>query len=64
MRLTGAFLKLIRLPNLFFIALTQVLFQYCIYRSLYKDSLPANDTTHFILLSLLLYLLLPPVISS
>ena len=50
MRLIAAFLKMIRLPNLFFIALTQVLFQYCIYHSLYKDSLPANDTMHFILL--------------
>jgi 4-hydroxybenzoate polyprenyltransferase len=30
MRLLGAFLKLIRLPNLFFIVLTQFLFYYCI----------------------------------
>ena len=52
MRLIGAFLKLIRLPNLFFIALTQALFQYCIYHSLYKNSVPANDTSHFILLVL------------
>ena len=50
MRLTAAFLKMIRLSNLFFIALTQVLFQYCIYHKLYKDSIPAGDTTHFILL--------------
>lgn len=50
MQLTAAFLKLIRLPNLFFIALTQSLFQFCIYHPLYSDSIPANDTTHFILL--------------
>lgn len=50
MRLTTAFLKMIRLPNLFFIALTQVLFQYCIYQRLYKEVIPANDTLHFILL--------------
>ena len=30
MNLTGAFLKLIRFPNLIFIAITQVLFYYCI----------------------------------
>ncbi|HEX7904593.1 MAG TPA: geranylgeranylglycerol-phosphate geranylgeranyltransferase [Chitinophagaceae bacterium] len=32
MRLTAAFLKMIRLPNLFFIALTQLLFHCCILR--------------------------------
>jgi 4-hydroxybenzoate polyprenyltransferase len=31
MTLTGAFLRLIRWPNLVFIALTQILFYYCIY---------------------------------
>lgn len=50
MRLIAAFLKLIRLPNLFFIALTQALFQYCIYHTLYSSSVPINDTTNFILL--------------
>ena len=50
MRLIAAFLKMIRLPNLFFIALTQALFQYCIYQPLYKVSIPANDTPHFIFL--------------
>ena len=52
MRLTAAFLKMIRLPNLFFIALTQFLFQFCIYETLYKSSLPSNDLFHFILLVL------------
>ncbi|MBM3414884.1 MAG: ubiquinone biosynthesis protein UbiA [Bacteroidetes bacterium] len=50
MRLIAAFLKLVRLPNLFFLALTQVLFQVCIYYPLYKDRVPAEDLTRFILL--------------
>jgi len=50
MRLIAAFLKLVRLPNLFFMALTQVLFQFCIYHSLYKDTVPPADTGRFILL--------------
>ncbi len=50
MRLIAAFLKLVRLPNLFFMALTQVLFQFCIYHTLYKDTVPPNDLLHFILL--------------
>ena len=52
MRLFIAFLKLVRLPNLFFIALTQVLFQFCIYHPLYRGQIPEGDTTRFILLSL------------
>lgn len=52
MRLTAAFLKLIRLPNLLFILLTQLLFQYCIYAILYRDSIPANDLQQFIFLVL------------
>jgi len=50
MRLIAAFLKLVRLHNLLFMALTQVLFQFCIYYPLYKDSIPAGDLTRFILL--------------
>src|SRR5688572_2180712 len=50
MRLIAAFLKLIRLPNLLFIALTQVLFQYCIYYPLYEGHIPGNDSRNFILL--------------
>lgn len=50
MRLIAAFLKMIRLPNLFFMALTQVLFQFCIYHPLYKGQIPAGDLTRFILL--------------
>lgn len=52
MRLIAAFLKLVRLPNLFFIALSQTLFQYCIYRPMYVGAIPANDTLHFIFLML------------
>lgn len=50
MRLTAAFLKLIRLPNLFFIALTQVLFQFCIYDVLHKELVPSGDLFRFTLL--------------
>jgi 4-hydroxybenzoate polyprenyltransferase len=50
MRLIAAFLKMIRLPNLVFIALTQLLFQFCIYYPLYRENIPAYDTTSFILL--------------
>lgn len=52
MRLIAAFLKLVRLPNLLFIALSQTLFQFCIYRPMYKEAIPSNDTLHFIFLSL------------
>ncbi len=50
MRLIAAFLKMIRLPNLVFIALTQVLFQVCIFYPLYSENIPADDTRNFILL--------------
>lgn len=50
MRLIAAFLKMIRLPNLFFIALTQALFQFCIYYPLYRGSIPERDTFSFIFL--------------
>lgn len=50
MRLIAAFCKMIRLPNLVFIALTQVLFQICIYYPLYKGSIPQHDTRNFVLL--------------
>jgi len=50
MRLIAAFLKLVRLPNLLFMALTQVLFQCCIYYPLYKGNIPPGDLYRFILL--------------
>ena len=52
MRLATAFLRLIRLPNLFFIALTQVLFQFCIYYPLYRNMVTESDRLHFIFLVL------------
>jgi len=50
MRLIAAFLKMIRLPNLIFIALSQVLFQFCIYYPLYNGHIPPLDTRNFFLL--------------
>lgn len=50
MRLIAAFLRMIRLPNLLFIALTQVLFQFSIYHSLYRHHIPEGDIPSFILL--------------
>jgi 4-hydroxybenzoate polyprenyltransferase len=50
MRLIAAFFRLVRLPNLFFIALTQVLFQFCIYYPLYNGARRGDDLLTFILL--------------
>jgi 4-hydroxybenzoate polyprenyltransferase len=52
MRLATAFFRMIRLPNLFFIALAQLLFQFCIYYPLYRDVLTQNDLVSFALLVL------------
>jgi 4-hydroxybenzoate polyprenyltransferase len=52
MRLIAAFFRLIRLRNLFFVALTQVLFNFCIYYPLYRDVVPEKDILHFIFLVL------------
>lgn len=38
MKLTGAFFRLIRWPNLFFIVLTQALFYFCVYEPLFHIS--------------------------
>lgn len=50
MRLIVAFLRLVRLPNLIFMALTQLLFQFCIYYPLYRGHVPDSDLLRFILL--------------
>ena len=50
MRLIAGFLKMIRLPNLLFIILTQVLFQYCVYIPLYQGKISPNDALQLILL--------------
>lgn len=50
----GAFLQLIRWPNLVFIALTQVLFQYCLLLPIFKkaNAEPViNDPTFFVILA-------------
>lgn len=52
MRLIAAFLRMIRLPNLLFIALTQVLFHFCIYYPLYKIGAGDENLLPFILLVL------------
>lgn len=52
MRLIAAFFKMIRLPNLLFIALTQVLFQLCIFKPLYASVIPGDDWFRFTLLLL------------
>ncbi len=50
MRLLVAFLKMVRLPNLIFIALTQILFHYAIYYPLFKDAVSINSTMEFFFL--------------
>ena len=54
MRLTAAFLKMIRLPNLFFIALTQLLFHFCILHPVLAQAgrLPLINGILFILLAI------------
>jgi 4-hydroxybenzoate polyprenyltransferase len=50
MKLLTGFFKLIRLPNLVFIALAQLLFEYCLYRPLIADTnLPIIDV-HFVMI--------------
>jgi 4-hydroxybenzoate polyprenyltransferase len=49
MRLIVAFLKMVRLPNLLFIALTQFLFYFCIYSSLYDGQ---RDLSGFVFIML------------
>lgn len=50
MALLKPFLKLIRWPNLVFIVLTQVVFEYCIYRPVYAGYIPQYNTFQFVLL--------------
>lgn len=40
-------LRLVRLPNLLFIGLTQWLLQFCIYQPIYTGDLPADDSKQF-----------------
>ena len=50
MRLLAGFLKMVRLPNLIFIVLTQLLFQFCVFYPIYKNSIPENDCIQLIFL--------------
>jgi 4-hydroxybenzoate polyprenyltransferase len=53
LKILAAFFRLIRWPNLVFIALTQVLFEYCIYRKIYPAaSFASGETKQFIFLVL------------
>lgn len=53
MKILAAFFRLIRWPNLVFIALTQVLFEYCIYRKVYPHIADnSGETKQFIFLVL------------
>lgn len=52
MRLTAAFFRMVQLPNLVFVALTQILFQYCIYKPLFADAQVPGDDVRFIWLLL------------
>ncbi len=46
MKLIAAFFKLIRWPNLFFIALTQCLFYFCVFETMLNQ--PGYDHKHFL----------------
>lgn len=50
MGLLKPFLRLIRWPNLLFIILTQVLFEFCIYRTVYGEHIYKYNNAQFILL--------------
>jgi 4-hydroxybenzoate polyprenyltransferase len=53
LKILAAFFRLIRWPNLVFIALTQVLFEYCIYRKIYPHITDTSgETKQFIFLVL------------
>lgn len=54
MKLLAAFLKLVRIPNLFFIALTQLLFHYCIVLPLFSADEINPPLNNFFLLLLVL----------
>ena len=54
MKLVGAFFKMVRLPNLFFIALTQFLFQFCIIIPIFKKAAATPVFTNELLLLLIL----------
>ncbi len=53
MKIFAAFFRLIRWPNLVFIALTQVLFEYCVYQKIYPGTINNSvETKQFVFLVL------------
>jgi len=46
LKIVAAFFRLVRWPNLVFIALTQLLFEYCIFRKVYGDTYAGTDEHH------------------
>lgn len=51
MKLVSAFLRLVRWPNLVFIALTQILFEYCIYERVFRNEIPTNQSFYFLVIA-------------
>lgn len=51
MKIIAAFLRLVRWPNLVFIALTQLLFEYCIYQKIYGAGNPGETRQFFFLVT-------------
>jgi len=51
LKIIAAFLRLVRWPNLVFIALTQLLFEYCIYQKIYGAGNPAETRQFFFLVT-------------
>jgi len=51
LKIIAAFLQLVRWPNLVFIALTQLLFEYCIYQKIYGAGNPAETRQFFFLVT-------------
>lgn len=49
MKILAAFFRLVRWPNLLFIAVTQLLFEFCIYRKIYPQQ-PAGEMQQFLFL--------------
>lgn len=51
MKLVSAFLRLVRWPNLVFIALTQVLFEYCIYERVFSKELQVYESFYLLIIA-------------
>jgi 4-hydroxybenzoate polyprenyltransferase len=51
LKLISGFLRLVRWPNLVFIALTQILFEYCIYERVFSKEQQVNDSFYFLVIA-------------